>query len=198
MLNDCDRQLLIKAIDSLIYIQDCYWNDNINENVGYTYKDSIEGRTKRKEYLLDDSLEKEYDKYLDIYSKSPKTLCHDDLLPFNVIASDKAASIIDWEYAGILPYLSPISRLIAHSGEDNEFFYMKEEDKDFIIDYYYNKFIINKNIDYSEYVNSLNYFILYEYTEWIMLGNKYDSVDENRYNMYKRKANELIKKINSK
>ena len=63
---------------------------------------------------------------------------------------------------------------------------------------YYNQFIINKGINYDEYINSLNYFILYEYTEWIMLGNKYDSVNKDRYNMYKKKANELINKIQLK
>lgn len=195
VLNKCDRISLIKAVDTLIYIQDYYWEKSEYDNIGFTYDKSIEGRIKRKEYLHDNELEKAYDIYLNIYSKLPKTLCHDDLLPFNVI-SDNTATIIDWEYAGFLPYLSPISRLIAHSGDNGEFFYMKSEDKKYVIDYYYNNFVSHKGINYNDYIKSLNYFILYEYTEWIMLGNKYDSVDKTRYNMYKIKAKELIENIN--
>jgi thiamine kinase-like enzyme len=198
VLNKCDRTSLIKAVDTLIKIQDHYWQNDKYNNIGFTYDKSIEGRIKRKEYLNNIELEKQYEIYLDIYSKIPKTLCHDDLLPFNVIANEKSATIIDWEYAGMLPYLSSISRLIAHSGENEEFFFMKEEDKAFIIDYYFKNFIINKGIKYNDYIYSLKYFILYEYTEWIMLGNKYDTVDKERFNMYQNKTIKLIENLNSK
>jgi hypothetical protein len=73
---------------------------------------------------------------------------------------------------------------------------MNSEDKKYVIDYYYNNFVSHKGINYNDYIKSLNYFILYEYTEWIMLGNKYDSVDKARFNMYKIKAKELIENIN--
>lgn len=197
VLNICYRDSLIKAVDALIYVQDYYWNDNNNNNVGYTYDKSLNGRINRSNYLNDKELEDEYKIYLDLYSKLPKTLCHDDLLPFNIISGNEA-KIIDWEYAGMLPYLTSIARLLAHAGQCDEFFYMKEEDKEFIIKYYYDNLLKNKNIDYNDYIYSLSYFILYEYCEWIMLGNKYENSNLERYNMYKSKAKKLIASIKYK
>ena len=194
-LSNCTLSNLIKVIDSLIYIQDYYWNNTTHKQFGYTFEESLKSRTNRGKYLNDTELEKYYNIFLNIYSNVPKTLCHDDLLPFNVIVNDDKAVIIDWEIAGILPYPVSLARLIAHSGEYDEFFYMKNNDKEFIINYYYDNFIKDKNINYNEYIKTLNYFILYEYCEWIMLKNKYNSTDNSRYNLYFNKAKSLIKTL---
>jgi thiamine kinase-like enzyme len=188
---------LINAVNALIYIQNYYWNNDKYNNIGYTYDKSLKGRIDRGNYLNDKDLEDEYKVYLDLYSKLPKTLCNDDLLPFNII-NNYEAKIIDWEYAGMLPYLTSFARLLAHAGEDDEFFYMKEADKDFIIKYYYDNLLKSKDIDYNDYLYSLNYFFLYEYCEWIMLGNKYENSNIERYNMYKDKAKRLILNIKAK
>ena len=190
----CNKNDLIKAVDSLIYIQKHYWNSNIT-NKGYTYDKSLTSRINRGKYLNEAELEKHYNIFLDIYTKVPKTFCHDDLLPFNVIVNDYTGIIIDWEYAGILPYLTSFVRLIAHGGENKEFFFIKESDKEYIINYYYDNLVKNKNISYSDYLYQLNYFLLYEYCEWIMLKNKYPEVDDDRYNLYFNKAKNLIQTL---
>lgn len=190
----CNRNDLIKAVDALIYIQNYYWNHDIT-NTSYTFENSLTNRINRGKYLNDCELEIHYNIFLEIYTKVPKTLCHDDLLPFNVIVNDKRGVIIDWEYAGNLPYLTSFARLIAHGGEDNEFFYINESDKEFIINYYYDNLIMHKNISYKDYLYQLNYFLLYEYCEWIMLKNKYPNADEKRYNLYLAKAKSLILSI---
>jgi len=96
---------------------------------------------------------------------------------------------IDWEVGGILPYPTSLARLIAH-GEDAEdaLCYMRETDKNFAIDYYFDKFIKGKGIDYSAYRHSLDLFIFYEYCEWVYLGNKHNCTDSERYQKYFKKA----------
>lgn len=182
----CKREQLIKVLDALINIQNIYWDKD--DKIGYAFNEGYQSCQKRKEYLKDSLIEQAYERFLAVYSKIPRTLCHNDLLPFNVIINDKAY-IIDWEQAGILPYALPIVRLIAHGQSDeNALFYMSDDDKKFAIEYYYCNFIKSKNIDYLEYLKTINYFLLYEYTEWIMLGNKYEDADKERFIYYKTLA----------
>ena len=136
---------------------------------------------------------------LRLYSLTPRTLCHDDLLPFNVLISSEKAVLIDWEYAGILPYPSSLARLIAHGEEDPAaFFCMTAVDKSFAIDYYFEHLIKSKDISYADYRRTLDYFLLYEYCEWIMLGIKYGDTSSERYQKYLAKALEHIKTLQSK
>lgn len=169
-LQKCDRKSLTAVLDALIYLQNMYWE-------------------KRE-------LEQAYEKYLQIYSNIPRTLCHDDLLPFNVICTNEHAVIIDWEYAGILPYPTSLARLLAHCEEDESaFFYMRQEDKEYAIEYYFEHLLKEKGIDYSDYRKTLDYFLLYEYCEWIMLGVEYNDTENERFKKYYAKAKEHIKKL---
>jgi hypothetical protein len=69
---------------------------------------------------------------------------------------------------------------------------MKEDDKSFAIDYYFEKLVKHKGVSYEEYRRTLDLFILYEYCEWIMLGNKYEDADMDRFNSYLKKAKEHV------
>ena len=178
-----NRTNLIKVLDSLIYITNVYWNNNIKDNIGYTYKKSLESRIDRGKYLPAD-IKIYYDKFIECYNSTTKTFCHDDLLPFNVIVND-SAYLIDWEHAGILPYPTPLVRLIAHGKDDPKYiFYMTDEDKNFAIEYFYKHCIKYHNVNYDEYIKTINLFLVYEYSEWIMLGNKYENTNTERYNYY--------------
>ena len=120
------------------------------------------------------------------------------MLPFNAIYNEEnnITYIIDWEESGILPYLNSFARFISHfEEEEGAFFYMKDEDKAFAIDYYYDYLIKAKGITYQDYRMHLNLFMLYEFCEWIMLGNKYKDADRVRFDKYKKKAHELIDEI---
>lgn len=186
------KENLKKVLDELIRIQDIYWNSPIDKQ----YNQSLESRINRGKYLKNELINSEYQKFLSFYKQTPLTLCHDDLLPFNVLCNNDNACLIDWGHAGILPYPTPIVRLIAHGKDDEEYlFYMKEEDKKFVINYYYDNFIKNKNIDYDTYINIINYFLLYEYCEWIMLGEKHNNLDSD---MYKEYYNKALTHINNK
>ncbi len=190
----CDRVALTKALDALIALQDKYWNATDKASVGLSFDESLSRRRDRGSYLGDAELEGEYARFLSVYEALPKTLCHDDLLPFNVLVSENRATIIDWEIAGILPYPTSLARLLAHCEEsDDAFFYMKDEDKLFAIDYYYDNLLRDKGISYPDYRRDLDLFIFYEYCEWIMLGNKYADADMERYQKYVAKAKAHIK-----
>lgn len=186
----CTREKLTKALDALIALQDRYWA----YEEAQTFMDSLPGRENRGRYLKDPELEGAYAGYLSLYRSLPRTLCHDDLLPFNVLIAEEGATIIDWETAGILPYPTSLARLIAHGAEEEDaFFYLKEADRAFAIDYYYENLVKNKGITYEDYRHALDYFLLYEYCEWIMLGNRYPDADMGRYRQYLAKAREHLR-----
>ena len=194
----CDRIKLKNAIDALIGIQKTFWNSEEAEGDGY-YNESLLKRKKRGEFLFDEEIEKAYGRFLKRYEEIPRTLCHDDLLPFNILSDSEKAVIIDWEYAGILPYLVSFSRFIAHfSSEEDAFFFLEDGEKEWAIDYYYNNFIKEKGIQCSEFMDDLDLFLLYEYCEWVMIGNKYEDAKGERFYQYLSLAKEKAGKINSK
>lgn len=195
-LQKCDRESLTAALDALIYLQNMYWEKRELQAFGHGFEASLPGRQKRGIYLNDAELEQAYERYLRIYSDIPRTLCHDDLLPFNVLCAKERAVIIDWEYAGILPYPTSLARLIAHCEEDESaFFYMTQADKDYAAEYYFEHLLKEKDIDYNAYRRTLDYFLLYEYCEWIALGIKYNGTGDERFQKYYAKAKEHIKKL---
>lgn len=189
----CDRRKLTLALDALMGLQSRYWGA---EDPGSSFQKSLEGRKNRGKYLNDRLLEAAYEDFLRLYETLPRTLCHDDLLPFNVLAEEDSATIIDWECAGILPYPVSLARLIAHGSENEDaFFCMTEADKAFAIEYYYDNLIREKGIAYADYRRAVNHFLLYEYCEWIMLGNRYPDADMVRYRQYLKKAKDHLKNL---
>ena len=196
-LRKCSRCGLTLALDALIRMQRATWNDRALSGCAYTFEKSLSDREHRGKYLNDSALEEAYAGFLDEYKSVPRALCHDDLLPFNVIVSDDRAVLIDWEFAGILPYPASLARLIAHGEEDeNAFFYMTRADREFAVEYYYDNLLREMGIPYEQWLRTLDYFLLYEYCEWVFLGNKYGEVNEGYYKKYialaKQQADKLL------
>ncbi len=190
----CERKGLTAVLNELIYIQDMYWEERVLQDRCYSYDESLSDRKRRGEYLPDGDIKNAYNEFLKLYENVPRTLCHDDLLPFNALASDSGAAIIDWEYAGILPYPVPLARLIAHGEADRQaLFYMSSEDKEFAMEYYFEKLIKPKGISRMEYYRTAAYFLLYELCEWIAIGEKNNDRGK-RYKKYFERARLLIKK----
>lgn len=194
-LRRCDRKRLILTLDSLIAMQRQWWNHPSPET-GYHYTQSLSGRHNRLNYLQDSQLEAAYRAFLDCYCAIPKTLCHDDLLPFNVLCNDRRAVFIDWEYGGILPYPTSLARLLAHGQEQEDaFFYLKEADRAFAVDYYYQNFICQMGISQGHYLETVRLFTFYEYCEWVYVGNRYGSTDSLRFRTYFQKAKALAAEL---
>ncbi len=195
-LRQCDRAKLRSALDALMALQRNTWDSDAFAHMGYSFEKSLPDRENRGRYLKDPLLEEAYEEFLKVYQSVPRTLCHDDLLPFNVIASDQRAVLIDWEYGGILPYPTSFARLIAH-GEETKgaFFYLTREDRAFAIDYYYENLLREKGISYSDWRHTLDYFLFYEYCEWVFVGNKYGDTDSEYYQKYLPMARQQAQQI---
>ena len=195
-LRKCDRESLTAVLDALIYLQNMYWERRDLQDTCHGFETSLPGRQKRGRYLNDAGLEQAYERYLQLYSAIPRTLCHDDLLPFNVLCTGERAVIIDWECAGILPYPTSLARLIAQCEKDESaFFYMTQADRDYAIEYYFEHLLSAKGVDYGDYRRTLDYFLLYEYCEWVMLGVKYSETGSERYKQYYAKAKAHLKNL---
>lgn len=192
-MRKCNRNDLTLVLDTLIDMQKEYW---MGEDPFQTFEKSLQGRKNRRQFLLDSRLEAAYDAYLQEYMTMPRTLCHDDLLPFNVIISDDRAVLIDWETGGMLPYLTSFARLIAHGEEEeNAFFYLQNADRDFAIDYFYQHFARKMGISQADYSRCLDFCLFYEYCEWVFVGNKYGNQDSERFRKYSQLATLQAQKL---
>ena len=144
------RDDLIRILDAIIDIQDLYWNSSLS--FGTTKEKMLQSRMNRLNYLPDE-LKKTYEKYIGCFKNIPVTFSHEDLLPFNVLLSDKEVHFIDLEVGGILPYPTMLARLIAHtSSKKDAMFYCANEDYDFAIEYYYGKCAKKHCINKEEYI----------------------------------------------
>ena len=187
----CNRTKLTSALDALIALQKETWEAN-----SYGFDNSLKHRQNRGKYLNDPLLEDAYSRFLKVYQSVPCALCHDDLLPFNIIASEKRAVLIDWEVCGILPYPTSFARLIAHTEENaGALFYMTQADKDFATDYYYEHLLKHKGISYDQWRDTLEFFLFYEYCEWVYVGNKYNATDGEYYKKYLPMAKKQAEKL---
>lgn len=194
-LRRCDRTRLVPALDALGAMQNEYWQREDLYDAACTLDRALEGIKNRGRYLGSERLEAVYEHFVQVYLQTPRSLCHDDLLPLNVLVGERAV-LIDWEYGGVLPYLSSLARLIAHGREEeNAFFYLSQADKEFAIEYYYHICPQQHGISFEQYRRSLDYFLFYEYCEWIMLGNRYDQRGDERYLSSLRLAEELADRL---
>ena len=92
---------------------------------------------------------------------------------------------IDWEFAGILPYPTSFARLIAHGEEDeNTFFHMTAADREFAIDYYYEKLLAEQGISYRAWREALLSFLPVRGLRMVMIGNKYGEKDSPYFQKY--------------
>lgn len=190
------RDDLTLALDAIIAMQLQNWG--IIDTTG-SFEKALEGRQNRLPYLRDSQLELAYEAYLHRFKVMPRTLCHDDLLPFNVLVAQDRAVMIDWEVAGILPYPTTLARLIAHSEEqDHAFFYLKQEDRRFAIDYFYEHLAGKMGISRQQYDRDLALCLLYEYCEWVYVGTRYADSDHDRFRNYLEKARKAAAEILSK
>lgn len=194
----CNRRKLTYTLDALISLQKKTWEMEAIDHLEESFAKSLLQRQNRGQYLHHSLLEKAYEEFLHMYQSVPKTLCHDDLLPFNVICGKDKAFLIDWECGGVLPYPVSFARLIAHAEEDEgALFYMTTADRQFAIDYYYDNLLKEKGISYIDWLNTLEYFLFYEYCEWVFVGNKYHATDGEYYKKYlpiaKKQAAKILK-----
>lgn len=195
-MSRCDRKKLTLALDALICGQKAYWENTSLADVGYGYARAYPQRQRRLTYMGE--LHDCYQMYLDAFSSVPRTLCNDDLLPFNMIVGENRAVMLDWEDAGILPYPCAIARLLAFGEEDEHaLFQMTRDDKAFALDYYYENLIKEKGISRAEYERTMKLFFFKEYSEWVFCAAKSGDYTSENYKKYAPWARALAKELTS-
>lgn len=193
-LSRCCRDDLILALNALIESQRKFWNSDGFSDVGFDFETSYTGREKRLPYL--ENLTVCYKAYLEAFRTVPRTLCNDDLLPFNVVVGDNKAIFLDWEFGGMLPYPSALARLIAYGEEDeNALFYIKREDQIFAVEYYYENLIQEMGIPYAQYIRTMKLFFFKEYSEWIYCANQSGDRTGEYYQKYAPLARKLAAEL---
>ena len=188
-LMHCERADLIRVLDAMIELQDAFWDTK--KRIGRSVSRTLPRLRRRRKYLPEPELRAAFDRFLAAYPTLPRTVCHDDLLPFNLIVSDSRTVFIDWEEGGMLPYPAMLARLLAHGSEHGETpFYMTEADRSFAEDYYYERFIARKGIPGDEYAQAMALFRFFELTEWVYVyrkaGRKPDALFEFYYERSKK------------
>ena len=193
-LSHSTRKKLTLGLDTLIRMQEQYWGNTALADAGWTFEKQYASLQKRLPYMED--LQTAYNAYLEANRKLPRTLCNDDLLPFNVLVNDRRAVIIDWEYGGILPYPCALARLLAFGEENTDFmFQMSQEDREFALRYYYDHLIRSKGISWEQYHRTMQLFFFKEYSEWVYLARRTGDFSSPYYEKYYEKAKALAMEL---
>lgn len=185
-MSRCTRDRLILMLDAMIASQQKWWNCTDHGQIGYGFQKCWPDRCKRLEYMGE--LKEAYRAYLEEFARVPRTLCNDDLLPFNVLADEHRAVMLDWEYAGILPYPCALARFLAFGEEEGELFCMTREDRQFALDYYYENLIRSHGISREEFDRTMMLFFLKEYSEWVYCAALSGDFEMEYYKKYGKKA----------
>ena len=194
--NKLDRNILKMIIDSIIKIQKSYWG--LKSEIGVSKEKAVTRIEERFKYLPDE-FKPTYQMFIDCFKKTPSTFSHEDLLPFNVLIKDGRVCFIDLEEVGILPYPKMLSRLIAFGEEkDDALFFLKKEDYNFAIEYYYDFFVKSKNISKDNYLKTMDLFIFNELIEWVYVYKHANIKPDDFYQKWYDKAYNKLKDINDK
>ena len=195
----CTREALTSAVTALAELQKSWWERRDMETAGFPYAQALQERTNRGKIvagLRDPALDAAYKEYLSLFHTLPRTLCHDDLLPFNLLVQGERCTFIDWEYGGMLPYPTPLARLLAHGTEAPDgLFYLKDEDRAFALELYYRLLPEPMGIPRGAYYRHMNCFFFYEYCEWVALGLQHDPEQIPLFAPYLEKARSLARQL---
>ena len=186
-LSQSSRSHWQRALDALIALQRAFWENTEQAGAGWTFEKKFASEQRWLPYM--DDLAEVYHAYLAEAARVPRTLCNDDLLPFNVLVNEERAVILDWEYGGILPYPCALARLLAFGEEGTDFFFqMTRADREFALRYYYDHLLRKKNIPWEEYLRTMKLFFLKEYAEWVYLARKEKNLTGANYRKYYEKC----------
>ena len=193
-LMQATRNDLGRVLDAMIRMQDMFWGSK--QRVGEPFPAALQSCLNRKAYLKETVLIDAFTRFEAMYRALPRTLCHNDFLPFNVIVGTERTAFIDWEYCGILPYPVMLARLLAHTSEHGETpFFMTQQDRDFAIETYYDRLIRKKGISRADYLAAMNAFLFYESLEWVYVYRKYNKPPDALYDFALRQSHDFAEKV---
>lgn len=181
--------------DSLSSIFNMYWQENNFE------ENKLDNRfnrywtriNKRSECLINEpKLSSAYRVFLDRQLVCPRTLCNGDFLQCNAIERNKKIILIDWAFAGIMPYSLDLARLITHGSE--EFFpfpfYMNDEYRKFFLKGVYSNLLYKPG--YKQFIWDVILSCLNECIEFIEREINDKSIERDEvFTYYYKNANTL-------
>lgn len=191
-LRKFNKDMSFECADSLSNIFNMYWQENSFE------ENKLDNRferywtriNKRAKCLKNESkLSSVYNIFLERQLTCPRTLCNGDFLQCNAIKNDSGITLIDWGFAGIMPYSLDVARLITHGSE--EFFpfpfYMTDEYRKIFLKELYNK-LLHKP-DYKQFIWDVILSCLNECIEFIESELNDSSIERDEgFNYYYKTA----------
>lgn len=193
-----NKEMAYGCADSLSRIFNMYWQENSFE------ENKLDNRferywtriNKRSECLINESkLFSAYRVFLDRQLICPRTLCNGDFLQCNAIQSHDNIVLIDWAFAGIMPYSLDVARLILH-GSEKKFpfpFYMTDEYRKIFLKDVYEKLIYKP--DYNQFVFDVTLSCLNECIEFIETELNDESIERDEGFTYYYKNAEALANI---
>jgi len=193
-----NKDMAYRCADSLSCIFNMYWQDgNFKENKQDNRFERYWTRiNKRSDCLKNEvTLASAYGIFLDRQLACPRTLCNGDFLQCNAIESDNGIILIDWAFAGIMPYSLDLARLITH-GSEKFFpfpFYMTDEYRRIFLRGVYEK-LINKP-DYKQFIWDVILSRLNECIEFIESELNDESIERDEVFAYYYNNAEILANI---
>lgn len=195
-LRDFTDELACAAADSITAIMNAYWQSETEDGRFSAYWERI---NKRAQCLSGEpELRRAYGQFLARQQTCPRTLCSGDFLPFNAIHRGGEVYVIDWAFAGIMPYSLDVARMIAHGSEDRSAFpfYMTDRHREIYVRRVYDQLI--RKPDWKEYLQDVRLAVLNEYVEFIEwdLNHPHEERDH-VFKFYYARAQRLAARINA-
>lgn len=185
-LKNFNHTIALSCAKNLVEIFNMYWQDTDFE----TYKQDNRferyfERISRRALCLKNfnKLSKAYSIFLDRQKECPRTLCNGDLLQCNALNSPKGVVIIDWAFAGIMPYSLDVARLIAHGANEDDPFYMTDELREIFLRAVY-KDLQNTRLTYEQFLLDVKLARLNECIEFIENDLNHPDKEKGRYFEY--------------
>ncbi len=193
-----NKEMASGCADSLSRIFNMYWQENgFEENkLDNRFERYWTRINKRSECLINESkLSSAYRVFLDRQLVCPRTLCNGDFLQCNAIQSHDSIVLIDWAFAGIMPYSLDVARLISHCSE--KFFpfpfYMTDEYRKTFLKGVYDKLIYKP--DYKQFIFDVILSCLNECIEFIETELNDESIERDEVFTYYYKNAEILADI---
>ncbi len=201
-LREFTKEMAYGCADSITAVMNAYWQRDEQEfeskKLDRRFEKYWKRINKRAQCLEGEPLLRQaYSVFLQRQLTCPRTLCNGDFLQYNAILRDGEIYIIDWAFAGIMPYSLDIARLIAHGTEDRRTFpfYMVDQYREIYVRQVYEK--LREKPDQEQYGRDIKLSLLNEYIEFIEWelnhpDEERDGVFSYYYGQARKAAEEII------
>lgn len=197
-LRKFNENMAYGCADSVSRIYNMYWQkDGFEEHkLDNRFERYWTRINKRAECLKNElKLASAYRTFLDRQLVCPRTLCNGDFLQCNAIERDNGIILIDWAFAGIMPYSLDLARLITH-GSERFFpfpFYMTDEYRKIFLKEVYDKLLCKP--DYKQFIWDVVLSCLNECIEFIEDELEDESIERDEVFSYYYKNAEILADI---